>query len=100
MGLAFSPPVAGETYTYGDTGRLTGVIYDDGSSITYSYDNNGNLLLIEQTAANVNTPPPPVNTTSYSVILTAMVMARSGDGAGVAVNGLPLSSNITITINN
>jgi len=48
LGLAFSPPVAAETYTYDDTGRLTSVVYDDGSSITYSYDNNGNLLLIEK----------------------------------------------------
>ena len=33
LGLAFSQPLAGETYTYDDIGRLTGVVYDDGSSI-------------------------------------------------------------------
>jgi len=51
LGLAFSPPVAAESYTYDDTGRLTSVVYDDGSSITYTYDNNGNLLLVEHSAA-------------------------------------------------
>ena len=37
-------PAYAETYTYDTTGRLTQVAYDDGSTITYSYDNNGNLL--------------------------------------------------------
>lgn len=33
-----------ETYQYDPAGRLTSVTYDDGSSITYHYDNAGNLL--------------------------------------------------------
>ena len=33
-----------ESYYYDDAGRLTQVSYDDGSGITYSYDNNGNIL--------------------------------------------------------
>ncbi len=33
-----------ETYTYDVTGRLTSVTYDDGSTITYTYDNAGNIL--------------------------------------------------------
>lgn len=31
-----------ETYTYDAQGRLTKVVYDDNSSITYSYDSMGN----------------------------------------------------------
>jgi YD repeat-containing protein len=36
--------VYAEAYTYDTIGRLTKVAYDDGSSITYAYDNAGNLL--------------------------------------------------------
>ena len=33
-----------ETYTYDVTGRLTSVTYDDSTTITYTYDNAGNIL--------------------------------------------------------
>ena len=33
-----------ETYQYDPVGRLTKVAYDDGYTISYSYDNAGNLL--------------------------------------------------------
>lgn len=49
-------PAYAETYNYDAVGRLTTVIYDDGSSITYNYDNAGNLLqqaiFIEMTLAD------------------------------------------------
>lgn len=35
-----------ESFQYDTAGRLTNVIYGDGSSITYSYDNNGNILSV------------------------------------------------------
>ena len=45
--LLFAPGTAlAETYTYDAAGRLTNVTYDDGTSITYTYDNNGNILTI------------------------------------------------------
>ena len=43
-----------ETYTYDVTGRLVSVTYDDGSTITYSYDNNGNRLNMAVTGADVD----------------------------------------------
>ena len=36
--------VDAETYEYDDLNRLTKIIYDDGSVVTYSYDKNGNIL--------------------------------------------------------
>ncbi len=45
------------------------------------------------------TPPPSGITTSYGVTLTGMKLTRSDTGEDVPVDGLPLSSNITITIN-
>lgn len=42
-------------------------------------------------------PPPPTSKT-YSVMLTGLELTRASDGASIAVSGLPLSSNITVTI--
>ena len=39
--------VATESYSYDSAGRLTQVVYDDGSTIQYNYDNNGNMLSIQ-----------------------------------------------------
>lgn len=47
-----------ELYQYDDTGRLTGVIYDDGTSIAYTYDAAGNITgQTDQPAVSGNTPP-------------------------------------------
>jgi len=43
--LIFQPlSVSAYSYTYDASGRLTKMTYDDGSSITYTYDNAGNVL--------------------------------------------------------
>lgn len=42
--LGMPGPSIAETYQYDTTGRLTKVIYDDGSSIEYQYDNAGNII--------------------------------------------------------
>ncbi len=45
--LLFSASSAtAETYSYDDAGRLTKVVYDDGSFIRYQYDANGNRLML------------------------------------------------------
>ena len=49
LALATWPPVparAAETYAYDAIGRLTDVTYDNGGSIHYTYDANGNVLSI------------------------------------------------------
>ena len=56
LGVASSPVVA-TTYNYDDAGRLTGVIYDDGSRIDYTYDNNSNLLTIAKRDPSGSVPP-------------------------------------------
>ncbi len=48
--IALPAIVSAETYTYDATGRLTVVTYDDGSTLTYTYDNAGNI--IQQLAAH------------------------------------------------
>ena len=47
LGLANAPA---EIYRYDVVGRLTKVTYDDGSSLTHTYDNNGNLVFVESRA--------------------------------------------------
>ncbi|MFQ5528392.1 MAG: RHS repeat domain-containing protein [Thermoanaerobaculia bacterium] len=44
-------PASAERFQYDPAGRLTRVIYDDLSSITYEYDPNGNVLSVTTTAA-------------------------------------------------
>lgn len=39
-------PASAETYEYDALGRLTKVTFDDGSTITYVYDENGNRISI------------------------------------------------------
>jgi len=53
--VGFSTICQAESYTYDAAGRLTGTIYDDGTSVSYGYDANGNML-----SKTVNaTPVPP-----------------------------------------
>ena len=42
LGALLSRPAHATEYTYDATGRLTRVEYDDGSTVTYSYDDAGN----------------------------------------------------------
>lgn len=55
-----------ENYTYDTAGRLTSVTYDDGSSITYTYDAAGNII----TKAVGNDTTDPFDTPDSTLILT------------------------------
>jgi YD repeat-containing protein len=46
--LALSGFAVADSYTYDAYGRLTGVTYDDGSSVTYTYDDAGNRTAVSQ----------------------------------------------------
>jgi YD repeat-containing protein len=48
------PEAKKTTYQYDPLGRLTNVVYSDGSSITYEYDAVGNITRITKTGANQN----------------------------------------------
>ena len=54
FGLAANAPA--ESYRYDVVGRLIMAAYEDGSSISYTYDNSGNILLVEkrEVAADIN----------------------------------------------
>jgi hypothetical protein len=49
-GLLLAGSVAlADTYTYDAYGRLMGVTFSDGSSVSYQYDPAGNRLVVSQT---------------------------------------------------
>lgn len=47
--LMFSQTVYAETYEYDALDRVTKVIYDDGSYVTYEYDASGNMISTQVT---------------------------------------------------
>jgi YD repeat-containing protein len=46
VGGIWAAPAHAETYEYDALGRLTKVTFDDGSTITYTYDENGNRVTV------------------------------------------------------
>src|SRR5215831_9343918 len=53
LALLVLQPADAAQYTYDKLGRLTGVVESDGSTITYTYDANGNMLSITRTGATL-----------------------------------------------
>ncbi|MCB1672382.1 MAG: RHS repeat domain-containing protein [Gammaproteobacteria bacterium] len=82
LGLLFSLTVTGETYSYDAVGRLIGVVYDDGSSISYSFAANGNLLEIVSAASTQVPNLAPV----VSVAGGNRVIADADDTTGEIVS--------------
>ena len=50
--IFFDKTAFAETYHYDKLNRVSEIIYDDGSSICYTYDSNGNITDIEKKAAS------------------------------------------------
>lgn len=61
--LSLVIPVYGETYTYDENGRVTTVIYDDGSQETYRYDKAGNVEKVIVTTRSESTEEEEKRTT-------------------------------------
>jgi YD repeat-containing protein len=77
-----SVPAGTISYTYDNTGRLTGADYGGGRTIQYTYDNNGNLL-----KRVVGTPTPG----QY----TLTVAASPTDRGSVTGNGIDCPGDCT-----
>ncbi len=89
LSLPFTLAAYAETYSYDAIGRLIGVVYDDGSSISYSYDANGNLL------ASVSQPvtAPPANKAPQVTIVGGSRSIADTDG----ISGETVSLSATAT---
>lgn len=80
--MVFSSVAEAESYSYDNAGRLTGVTYDDGSTISYTYDTRGNRLQLTRTI-----PGPDI-----------MVAPTTHDFGDIDVGGS--STSLTVTISN
>jgi len=103
LAIPFVDARAAETYVHDTQGRLTDAAYQNGSSIHYVYDANGNLLSIVSSfsstsvgpgtpetfqftlGAAVPNPGPGPRTLSFSVATAGRVTLRVTDVAGRAV---------------
>ena len=80
--LLLSCSAYAETYTYDNTGRLTGVTYADGSQLNYSYDANGNRL---SRTTVLNTPAVANDdsaTTAFETAVNIDILANDTDSDG------------------
>jgi len=95
--LLLPAAVSAETYTYDAAGRLTGMTYADGSGITYSYDNNGNILNKTIAAAGTvaDTTNPVITLLGTSPLTIAQGSIYTDAGATAADN---VDGNITANI--
>jgi YD repeat-containing protein len=66
LGIA-APVRAGETYAHDAQGRLTDAAYNDGSSIHYTYDANGNLLSILSSGSTTAVDPKTPATIEFTL---------------------------------
>jgi len=75
-----------ETYNYDDAGRLTSVVYDDGTSIAYTYDSAGNIVKLQAAEADATPPSTSANPAggTYASSQTATLSCDDGSGSGCA----------------
>lgn len=82
LSLAWSASVYSDSYSYDSTGRLTGVTYDDGTSISYTYDNAGNLSQQLVTIPDLIPPNAPIvtGTTPSNLLMPTWNWSSGGNG--------------------
>ncbi len=81
---------AGETYEYDLQGRLAKVIYEDSTSIAYTYDNNGNILTIEvagDVGTSVEGPPERLTAESFCTGSEFSQSVQSGNSDKISIAG-------------
>ncbi len=94
LALAFSPWCTANTYTYDELNRLTGVIYDNGTAASYSYDAVGNLLVMATTGLTGVTVP----TGGATTITNGMVAVTANEGSTVIIPAGGASTGATIAL--
>jgi len=82
-----------ETYSYDAAGRLTGVTYANGSSISYSYDANGNLL--SKAITVVRAGLLDVDGNGVSDANDGVMILRRLNGAGTVTTGIVLPAGVS-----
>lgn len=102
--LFAATPIAADsiTYDYDELGRLKSVVYDDGSRIDYTYDNEGNRtsrvvavpLFADLSVAVADSPDPVVegNNVTYAVTVSNL----GPDGASNVTLAAVLPANTTL----
>jgi uncharacterized protein (TIGR03437 family) len=78
-------------YTYDQAGRLSAVVYPNGTTATYAYDASGNLLRKSVAPAATGTPPAPFNagvvnaaSEQGTTVAPGEIVAIYGNGVGPA----------------
>jgi len=82
-----------ETYAYDAAGRLTGVTYDNGSSIAYAYDKNGNIL--SKSIIVVRVGMLDVDANGVSDANDGVMILRRLNGADTVTTGIVLTGGAT-----
>lgn len=81
---------AASNYSYDDLNRLTKVVYDDDSSISYTYDASGNLLSVLKAASNLGGPPTLPHTgvgPNHCFAAANNTLVSCGSPAAIALSG-------------
>lgn len=96
--VALSPRRANATeYTYDVTGRVTHVEYDDGSTVTYTYDDAGNRTQVVRAAASSGFNQTIQITGTGAVNLRTLANNAGYNGAQNATVVFQVGNGVTIT---
>ena len=85
---------AAESYTYDPIGRLSNVSYDNGGSIHYTYDENGNLLSIVTSLA----PTAVEGSASAFEFALGRALPNPGSGPRNLVFSTPSRGRVTLRV--
>lgn len=90
-----------ETYTYDTVGRLTGVTYDSGKVLSYTYDDNGNLLkrtVTDAMAGDIN-GDSVVNALDVQLVINEALGIDTGNNCDINNDGNVDALDVQLVIN-